>query len=90
MAEMPPVVVDPASRYGDLRLGQRARHLTGVGGGVKEVFLVREEGDTLNIRCQVCEMTVFGLKNLNNHINGKKHQGKFTSQVSAGYFCHLI
>ena len=82
---------DPASRYGDQRLGQRARHLTGGGGGeVREVFRVREEGDTLNIRCQVCEMTVFGLRNLNNHINGKKHQGKFTSQVSAGYLCHLI
>ena len=74
----------PASRYGDPRLGQRARHLTGGGeaGGVRDVFLVREEGDTLNIRCQVCEMTVFGLKNLNNHIIGKKHQGKFTSKVN--------
>ena len=88
MAEMPPVVVDPASRYGDLRLGQKARHITGGGGGgVREVFLVREEGDTLNIRCQVCEMTVFGLKNLNNHINGKKHQGKFTSKVGPDCFC---
>ena len=50
---------------------------------VREMFLVKEEGDTLNIRCQVCEMTLFGLKNFNNHINGKKHQAKFTSKVSS-------
>ena len=85
MTERPPGD-DPGSRYGDLRLGQRARHLTG-GGEVRDVFLVREEGDTLNIRCQVCEMTVFGLKNLNNHANGKKHQAKFTSKVNTGYLC---
>ena len=70
-----------SSRYGDHRLDQTARHLSG-GGAVCDVFRVREEGDTLNIRCQVCEMTVYGLRNLNNHINGKKHQAKFNSKVT--------
>ena len=48
----PPPGESLGARYGDPRLDQRARHLTG-GGAVMEVFRVREEGDTLNIRCQV-------------------------------------
>ena len=48
----PPPGESLGSRYGDSRLDQKARHLTG-GGAVMEVFRVREEGDTLNIRCQV-------------------------------------
>ena len=88
MTDRPPVD-DPGSKYGDSRLGQKARHLTG-GGGVRDVFLVKEEGDTLNIRCQVCEMTVFGLRNVNTHIIGKKHQAKFSSKVNTGYFCDEI
>ena len=51
---------------------------------MRDMFLVREEGDTLKIRCQVCEMTVYGLRNLNTHIIGKKHQAKFTSKVNTG------
>ena len=48
----PPPGESLGARYGDARLDQKARHLTG-GGAVMEVFRVREEGDTLNIRCQV-------------------------------------
>ena len=69
------------ARYGDLRLDQEARHLAG-GGAVMDVFRVREEGDTISIRCQLCETTVFGLRNLNNHISGKKHESKFSSKVN--------
>jgi hypothetical protein len=35
---------------------------------------VREEAGTLNIRCRICEMTIFGLRNFNSHIEGKKHE----------------
>ena len=52
----PPPGESLGARYGDPRLDQRARHLTG-GGAVMEVFRVREEGDTLNIRCQVSGVT---------------------------------
>ena len=69
---------DPGSRYGDIRLNQRARQDHGP---ETEVFLVTEEAETLNIRCRVCEMTIFGVRNLNSHIAGKKHQGKFSSKV---------
>ena len=53
----PPPGESLGARYGDPRLDQRARHLTG-GGAVMEVFRVREEGDTLNIRCQVSGVMV--------------------------------
>ena len=70
---------DLGSKFGDKRLNQTARHLSGA---VVDVFRVREEeANTLNIKCQVCQVTVYGLKNLNNHINGKKHQAKFNSTV---------
>jgi len=69
---------DPGSRYGDIRLNQRARQDHGP---ETEVFLVTEEAETLNIRCRVCEMTIFGVRNLNSHIAGKKHQGKFSSKT---------
>ena len=52
----PPPGESLGARYGDARLDQKARHLTG-GGAVMEVFRVREEGDTLNIRCQVSGVT---------------------------------
>ena len=77
----PPPGESLGSRYGDPRLDWRARHVGG-GGGVVEVFKVKEEGDTISIRCQICETTVFGLRNLNQHINGKKCQSKFSSNVS--------
>eukprot|EP00092_Neocalanus_flemingeri_P001633 GFUD01001743.1.p1 GENE.GFUD01001743.1~~GFUD01001743.1.p1 ORF type:complete len:1274 (+),score=352.69 GFUD01001743.1:59-3880(+) len=69
---------DPGTRYGDIRLNQRARK---EGGPPTEVFIVTEEMDSLNIRCKVCEMTIFGVRNLNSHIAGKKHQGKFSSKT---------
>ena len=72
------------ARYGDLRLDQEARHLAG-GGAVMDVFRVREEGDTISIRCQLCETTVFGLRNLNNHtvlLKGK-YQKKNVSKDSS-------
>ena len=47
-----------------------------------DLFKVKEEGDTISIRCQVCEMTLYGLRTLNNHIAGKKHEAKFTSKVN--------
>ena len=76
----PPPGESLGARYGDPRLDLRARHLAG-GGAVTEVFRVKEEGDTISIRCQVCEMTVYGLRNLNQHISNKKHQAKFSSKV---------
>ena len=69
---------DPGTRYGDDRLNQMARK---EGGPETDVFIVTEETGTLNIRCKVCEMTIFGVRNLNSHIAGKKHQGKFSSKV---------
>ena len=70
---------DAASRFGDERLSQRARRDNG---NWQEVFTVTEETDTLSIRCKLCERTVFGLRNLGSHIAGKKHQGKFSHEVS--------
>ena len=69
---------DLGTLYGDIRLNQRARQ---DGGPATDVFVVTEETGTLNIRCKVCEMTIFGVRNLNSHIAGKKHQGKFSSKV---------
>ena len=82
----PPPGESLGARYGDPRLDLRARHLAG-GGAVTEVFRVKEEGDTISIRCQVCEMTVYGLRNLNQHIANKKHQAKFSSKV---HNCRLL
>ena len=61
MSDAPPGE-SQGSRHGDARLDQRARHLTG-GGAVMEVFRVREEGDTLNIRCQVSNIMEAGRNN---------------------------
>jgi len=69
---------DLGTLYGDIRLNQRARQ---DGGPATDVFVVTEETGTLNIRCKVCEMTIFGVRNLNSHIAGKKHQGKFSSKT---------
>ena len=57
---------------------------------------VKEEQGTLNIRCNICEMTVFGIRlvqfayyaafddtpirNLAAHISGKKHSGKIANK----------
>ena len=87
MSERPPGE-DIGRKFGDERLNQTARHISG-GGGVIDVFRVKEEGDTLNIKCQVCEVTVYGLKNLNNHINGKRHQSKFSQMVRVILVYHL-
>jgi len=69
---------DLGTLHGDIRLNQRARQ---DGGPETDVFVVTEETGTLNIRCKVCEMTIFGVRNLNSHIAGKKHQGKFSSKT---------
>mgnify|MGYP006995578404 CR=1 FL=1 len=42
---------------------------------------VRKESGTLNIRCRICEMTIFGIRNLNSHIAGKKNEGKISTKV---------
>lgn len=42
---------------------------------------VRKESGTLNIRCRICEMTIFGIRNLNSHIAGKKHEAKISTKV---------
>jgi len=70
---------DPGSRYGEPRLNQRARRKVGPGQQELQVFSVEEESGTLNIRCKVCEMTVYGIRNLNSHIEGKKHSQQFSS-----------
>ena len=70
---------DPGTMYGDERLNHRAKK---EGGPEIDVFVVTDEAGTLNIRCKVCEMTIFGIRSLNSHCNGKKHQGKFSSKVS--------
>ena len=57
---------------------------------------VKEEQGTLNIRCNICEMTVFGIRfgnlafrpsiiarmirNLAAHISGRKHSGKISNK----------
>ena len=57
---------------------------------------MKEEQGTLNIRCNICEMTVFGIRlvqlaynvaiddtsirNLAAHISGKKHSGKIANK----------
>ena len=57
---------------------------------------MKEEQGTLNIRCNICEMTVFGIRlvrmaynvafddtlirNLAAHISGKKHSGKISNK----------
>merc|ERR1719334_931586 len=69
---------DLGTLHGDIRLNQRARQ---EGGEATDVFVVTEETGTLNIRCKVCEMTIFGIRNLNSHIAGKKHSGKFSRQM---------
>ena len=57
-------------------------------------FQVKEEQGTLNIRCNICEMTVFGIRlarlnedsylkwirNLAAHISGRKHSGKISNK----------
>ena len=79
----PPPGESLGSRYGDSRLDHQARHVEG-GGAVIDLFKVQEEGDTISIRCQVCEMTLYGLRTLNHHIAGKKHEAKFSSKVKKG------
>ena len=42
---------------------------------------VRKESGTLNICCSICEMTIFGIRNLNSHLAGKKHEAKISTKV---------
>ena len=85
----PPPGESLGARYGDKRLDHQVRHLAG-GGAVMELFKVKEEGDTISIRCQVCEMTLYGLRTLNYHIAGKKHEAKFSSRVRNKFLKQII
>jgi hypothetical protein len=43
-----------------------------------------EERGVLNFKCELCDVTVFGKKNMDSHIEGKKHLSKVATVTLAG------
>lgn len=61
---------DLSSQFNDPRLGQKfARD----GGDPVLLYQCWEDRGIVNFRCELCEVTVFGKKNLDAHIEGKRH-----------------
>ena len=72
---------DLSSQFDDPRLKQR---FVKDGGDPAAMFQCWEDRGTVNFRCEICEITVFGKKNLDAHIEGKKHASKVETVTLAG------
>lgn len=60
------------SRFYDLRLNERVRDPNS--GEPVRVYECFEKDGALHFRCTICAVTVFGKRNLDSHIEGKKHK----------------
>lgn len=61
---------DLGSQFQDVRLNLQFFDSQG---NVKPMFKGWEEKGTIHFRCELCEITVFGKKNIDSHIEGRKH-----------------
>jgi hypothetical protein len=73
--------IDLGSRYGDLRLNAR---VVDPRGQPLNVFSDSEENGNLTFRCHVCAVEVQGKKNIDSHIEGRKHAQNLESFTRMG------
>jgi hypothetical protein len=70
---------DLGTRYNDLRLNQRVLDQRGQ---PLNVFGDSEESGVLTFRCNLCAVSVQGKRNIDSHIEGKKHLARIDCYVA--------
>lgn len=73
---------DLGTEFNDFRLNMRVKDPKGEAD--KDVFSATMVDGNLQFRCEICEISVLGKKNIESHMEGKRHRGKLEEFTAVG------